>query len=180
LNFEFIYRLHHTSLILTPAQSTGGEVTRNHIQKYLFIGGLKESIRTDVLKATPSSLTEALREASKSELIHKKQNQTKIFAIEDETDDQYEIDLDEEEIAAINNRRMKMGKRPFKKRIFNRSSNTEDIKCYNCNKTGHIARNCNLPQKRRIRAIDEENTQEEDEYERPQPILAIQNGMDFW
>ena len=169
-----------TSLILTPAQSTGGEVTRNHIQKYLFIGGLKESIRTDVLKATPPSLTEALREASKSELIHKKQNQTKIFAIEDELDDQYEIDLDEEEIAAINNRRMKMGKRPFKKRNFNRSSNTEDIKCYNCNKTGHIARNCSLPQKRRIRAIDEENTQEEDEYERPQPILAIQNGMDFW
>jgi Retrotransposon gag protein/Zinc knuckle len=169
-----------TSLILTPTQASGGEVTRNHIQKYLFIGGLKESIRTDVLKATPSSLTEALREASKSELIHKKQNQTKIFAIEDETDDQNEMDLDDEEIAAINNRRMRMGKKPFNKRNFTRNPNPEDIKCYNCNKTGHIARNCKLPQKRRVRAIDEEETQEDEQYESPQPILAIQNGLDFW
>jgi hypothetical protein len=80
-----------SSVTPTATQASGGEVIRNHIQKYLFIGGLKESIRTDVLKATTSSLTEALIEASKYELIQKKQNQTKIFMIEDDMDDNYEV-----------------------------------------------------------------------------------------
>ena len=168
------------SLTLSGSHQEGKELTRNHIQKYLFIGGLRESLRMDVLKTTTTSLAEALKEASKSELIHKKQG--KIFAIEDETDDPPE-DLDEDDIAAINQKRMKMGKRPFKRRPFNRSSNTapDEIKCYNCNKTGHMARNCNAPKARRIRAIDEENDQSDtQDYESPQPISAIQSGLDFW
>ena len=99
------------SLTLTQSQNAGGEAARNHIQKYLFIGGLRESLRLDVLKAKTISLADALKEASKSELIHKKQG--KIFSIEEELEESNEPDLDDEEIAAINHRRMKMGKTPF-------------------------------------------------------------------
>ena len=69
-----------STTMLQGSEQHGGETVRNHIQMYLFIGGLKEPIRTDVLKRGTSSLAEALKEASKSELIHKEQN--KIFYFE--------------------------------------------------------------------------------------------------
>jgi hypothetical protein len=73
---------------------------RNHIQKQLFTGGLKESICVEVLKAQSATLMDSLKEASKVELILKKPvNQ--LFAI-DETEDEHETDLDEDEIMAIN------------------------------------------------------------------------------
>jgi len=166
------------SLTLTQSQNAGGEAARNHIQKYLFIGGLRESLRLDVLKAKTISLADALKEASKSELIHKKQG--KIFSIEEELEESNEPDLDDEEIAAINHRRMKMGKRPFKKRFGNRNMTNEEVKCYNCNRMGHIAKNCNAPRKGQIRAIDDGETTETESMDQPQPIMAIHDQLDFW
>jgi len=166
------------SLTLTQSQNAGGEAARNHIQKYLFIGGLRESLRLDVLKAKTISLADALKEASKSELIHKKQG--KIFSIEEELEESNEPDLDDEEIAAINHRRMKMGKRPFKKRFGNRNTTNEEVKCYNCNRMGHIAKNCNAPRRRQIRAIDDGEATETESMEQPQPIMAIHDQLDFW
>jgi len=166
------------SLTLTQSQNAGGEAARNHIQKYLFIGGLRESLRLDVLKAKTISLADALKEASKSELIHKKQG--KIFSIEEELEESNEPDLDDEEIAAINHRRMKMGKRPFKKRFGNRNTANEEVKCYNCNRMGHIAKNCNAPRRRQIRAIDDGEATETESMDQPQPIMAIHDQLDFW
>ncbi len=166
------------SLTLTQSQNAGGEAARNHIQKYLFIGGLRESLRLDVLKAKTISLADALKEASKSELIHKKQG--KIFSIEEELEESNEPDLDDEEIAAINHRRMKMGKRPFKKRFGNRNTTNEEVKCYNCNRMGHIAKNCNAPRRRQIRAIDDGEATETESMDQPQPIMAIHDQLDFW
>ena len=166
------------SLTLTQSQNAGGEAARNHIQKYLFIGGLRESLRLDVLKAKTISLADALKEASKSELIHKKQG--KIFSIEEELEESNEPDLDDEEIAAINHRRMKMGKRPFKKRFGNRNMTNEEVKCYNCNRMGHIAKNCNAPRRRQIRAIDDGEATETESMDQPQPIMAIHDQLDFW
>jgi hypothetical protein len=79
---------------------------RNHIQKQLFTGGLKESIRLEVLKAQSATLMDCLKEASKVELILKNPA-NRLFAI-DETEDEHETDLDEDEIMAINQRRRKL------------------------------------------------------------------------
>ena len=166
------------SLSLSQSHAAGGEAARNHIQKYLFIGGLRESLRLDVLKTKTITLADALKEASKSELIHKKQG--KIFSIEEELEDGNDPDLDEDEIAAINHRRMRMGKRPLKKRFGNRNATNDEIKCYNCNRMGHIAKNCNAPRRRQIRAIDEVEPNESDNMEAPQPIMAIHDQLDFW
>jgi hypothetical protein len=161
-----------SAVTLANKDQAGGETVRNHMQKYLFIGGLKEPIRTDVLKETTTTLAQALKEASKSELIHKKQG--KIFSLDDDMEENQDLDLDEDEIAAINHRRMRMGKRPFRKR------NPTDIKCYNCNKRGHISKNCTAPRQRNIRAIDENREQPEENVTTSGPILAIQEDLDFW
>ena len=161
-----------STVTLSAKDLPGGEIARNHMQKYLFIGGLREPIRTDVLKEATPTLAAALKEASKSELIHKKHG--KIFSLEEDLEDNHDLDLDEDEIAAINHRRMRMGKRPFRKR------NPADIKCYNCNKRGHISKNCNAPRQRNIRAIDESHEEPEDNATQGGPIFAIQEDLDFW
>jgi len=151
---------------------------RNHMQKYLFIGGLRDSLRTDVLKTTTATLAEALKEASKTELIHKKQP-SKIFAIEDgeETEETF-AELDEEEIMAINQRRQRMGKKLIRRR------DSPNVKCYNCNKMGHIAKNCSMPRRKPIRAIQEEREVEdhpEEEREYIQMLKPASHGnLDFW
>ena len=169
------------SVTLTQSQTAGGDIVREHIQKYLFIGGLRESLRTDVLKVTTSSLADALKEASKSELIHKKQN--KIFSIEDDMEELLEIDLEDDEIMAINQRRKRLGKRLFKRRG-NSTPNptTGEFKCYNCGKAGHMSRECRAPRRpqRSIKAIDETPEEEPEEMEAPTPIMAIQEQLDFW
>ncbi len=67
-----------------PAASnkTTYDEVRNHIQKYLFIGGLRENLRIEVQKTEPTSLAEALKAVSKAELILKKES-SKIFSVDE-------------------------------------------------------------------------------------------------
>jgi hypothetical protein len=161
----------------TTKSAKAFEEARNHIQKYLFVGGLRETLRTDVLKVAPSNLIDAFKEACKSEVIHKRQNSS-VFAIEDIQDNEAPDDLDEEEIAAINQRRFKMGKRPLTRRRFNAA----EVKCYNCNKMGHISKNCTAPRKKPIRAISDDKTEDESNTGHEHPgVNAIQDdSLDFW
>lgn len=151
------------------------EELRNHMQKYLFIGGLKENVRTEVLKSAPTTLSDALKEACKSELIHAKQN-SRIFALEDGSDEHAELDLDEDEIAAINQRRFRMGKKPLAKRRFNAT----EIKCYNCNRMGHISKNCTAPRRKPIRSIQEEQREEEQPEDTAVHAIHEKEDLDFW
>jgi hypothetical protein len=161
---------------------------RNHVQKQLFTGGLKESLRVEVLKAQSATLMDSLKEASKVELILKKPA-NRLFAIDETDDDEHETDLDEDEIMAINQRRKKMGKRPIRGRRNNFSNNgnsnngsNNDIKCYNCNKSGHISKNCTAPRRKPIRSLQDEQRDEENEGRQPASINSIQerNNLDFW
>lgn len=154
------------------------EDLRNHFQKYLFIGGLKETTRMEVLKASPSDLSSSLNEACKSELIYKKQN-SRVFAIEENSDETTELDLDEEEIAAINQRRARMGRKPLVRRKFNPA----EMKCYNCNRMGHIAKNCTAPRRKPIRSIQEDQREEDDQTpsdDRNIHAIHDDQNLDFW
>jgi Retrotransposon gag protein/Zinc knuckle len=157
------------------------EDVRNHLQRYLFIGGLRENLRIEVLKTSPLALVDALKDASKAELIQKRQG-NKIFAIGDDTEEQDHgySDLEEDEIAAINQRRFRMGKKPLMKR-----RNNSDIKCYNCNRMGHISKNCQAPRRKPIRSIQEEqhhSEQPDASHDDDHQVNAIQpgNDLDFW
>jgi len=162
-----------STTMLQGSEQHGGETVRNHIQMYLFIGGLKEPIRTDVLKRGTSSLAEALKEASKSELIHKEQN--KIFYFEEKARAQNpnELDLEDEEIAAINQRRIRMGKKPF------REHNPLKIECYNCNKMGHIAKYCNAPRRWTNKAVKESSQDDQKESDSSDQVLSIAIDLDL-
>jgi hypothetical protein len=153
------------------------------MQKYLFIGGLRENIRTEVLKIAPATLTDALKEASKTELILKKQP-SKIFSLDDNAEaDQGETDLEEDEIMAINQRRFRLGKKPLnRRRPGNYGNNSNEIKCYNCNKMGHISKNCTAPRRKPIRAIQEENNEDNNQTQPDNNINAIRqhDDLDFW
>ncbi len=167
----------------TTSTKTIYDNVRNHIQKYLFIGGLRENLRIEVQKTEPTSLAEALKAAGKTELILKRET-SKIFSVEDNpltptgNDDD---DLDDEEIAALNAWRAKRGKKPMQRR----NTNLQDVKCYNCNKMGHISRNCRAPRKA-VRSMDEQRNNEKQEEDTSQEernyvqSLRDGNNMDFW
>jgi hypothetical protein len=179
--------------MLFPAVPTSQLTTysdlRNHIQKQLFTGGLKESLRVEVLKAQSATLMDSLKEASKVKLILKKPANHRLFAIDETDDDEHETDLDEDEIMAINQRQKRMGKRPIRGQRNNFSGNnngnsnqSNDIKCYNCNKLGHISKNCNAPRRKPIQSIQDEQRDEEDGGRQSEVINLIQerDNLDFW
>jgi hypothetical protein len=74
--FNRLDQIFDEMLISFPAVPTSQLTTyndlRNHIQKQLFTGGLKETLRVEVLKAQSVTLMDSLNEASKVELILKK------------------------------------------------------------------------------------------------------------
>ncbi len=167
----------------TTSTKTIYDNVRNHIQKYLFIGGLRENLRIEVQKTEPTSLAEALKAAGKTELILKRET-SKVFSVEDNPltpTNNDEDDLDDEEIAALNAWRAKRGKKPMQRR----NANLQDVKCYNCNKMGHISRNCRAPRKA-VRSMDEQRHNEKQEEDTSQEernyvqSLREGNSMDFW
>ncbi len=92
--------------------------------------------------------------------------------------------MDNEEIAAINQWRIRLGKKPMSRKRFNPSgSNANEVKCYNCKKMGHIAKNCNAPRQKPIHAINEDLKTEDDRNTTPEShINAIRDAqdLDFW
>lgn len=159
----------------TPAgHKATKDIVRNHIQRYLFIGGLRENIRTEVLKDNGVTLAEALKAASKTELILKRDG-NKIFSVdEDATPGDLDGFLDPEELMAINNWRARKGRKPLQR---------TPMICYNCNKPGHISKNCTAPRKpRKIRSIEEEDKHPADETEDIRQYLQNTeiNSLDFW
>ncbi len=77
-----------------------------------------------------------------------------------------------------------LGKKPMSRKRFNpKGSIANEVKCYNCNKMGHISKNCSAPRHKPIHAINEESKSEDDPIATPEPhINAIRDAqdLDFW
>ena len=142
-----------------------------HVQKNLFISGLREEIKTRVLNDPPSDLRGTKESARKAEFITKNAGYKPIasVAIMDEViaaldmaldispRENDEEELQEEEIAAINNWRRSKGRKPFN-RNFKRRTPFQG-KCHNCDKVGHFARFCREP-KRGVKSLDGERNED--------------------
>jgi len=153
------------------------ESYRLQVHKNLFISGLREDIRTNVLNHPIPDLRTAKEEARRAEFLLSNtkpivSSQTfddlasamdTVMAIEPRENDEEE--LHEDEIAAINNWRIRRGRKPVKwnnrRRNNGYGSNNSGStpfqgKCHNCDKMGHMARNCREPKRaQNIRAIEE-------------------------
>jgi hypothetical protein len=143
-----------------------------HTVKNMFISGLRENLRAAVLNGSITTLKEAKEAAKKAECLQgcEKPKPTmsmweEVSAVMDtviEVEDRGEEDDDfhEEEVAAINNWRIRHRRRPVKwtprRRPFGQPQGPFQGKCHNCDRVGHIARNCKEPRKNTgIRSVDE-------------------------
>ena len=136
------------------------------LKHQLFLAGLREPMRTELMKAGKATLAEAVDHAVELENIYKKDNRT-ISAIAEEVEDVVNVDndqaeLDDDELEMINAIRRRFGKKPFQRR--NNSSNNHNngrrnnhnnsgsrnngsIKCRYCQKMGHMQKECRSRQR---------------------------------
>jgi hypothetical protein len=122
-----------------------------------FLMGVVPSLRTALMQARPANLSEAIKEAMSLELIEKTNGAAKnrianLAELDDE--DLAEIeDLDDVTIKAINMKRSKFGRQPFRRpRQFagsqgrggkgKSSGDKSGLKCRFCNKEGHMQQEC--------------------------------------
>jgi len=146
----------------SEAELARQKTTVTHLQRNIFISCLREELRTEVLRHDTNTLDEAKEQAQRAEFLSSR-NQQKPAAISAiymdelealldqimclEAKDEDEEEIREEEIAAINAYRTRKGRKPirggFRRRISAQTPFTG--KCFNCDKVGHISRNCRQP-----------------------------------
>ena len=168
------------------------EETILHTHKNLFVSGLRENLRAAVLNHPIPTLDEAKEQAKKAECLagaeRPKPTATmweEVASIMDtviEVDNRGDEDDDfhEEEVMAINNWRQRHNRRPVKwtPRRRTQSSGPFTGKCHNCDKTGHIARNCREPRRNLpIRAMDDRPGQGQDPPANPNPTPNPHYGL---
>ena len=142
----------------------GIEAMEMFIKHQLFIAGLREPLRSEVMKEGKATLGEAIDFADELESIYRKNEKT-INALTEYDDNGDAVDggdlvsledLADEELDAINLIRQKNGKKPFFKKKGNYSNgnnfrgksgnyngnSNSSIKCRYCKKPNHMQREC--------------------------------------
>ena len=149
----------HNVNAMTQAQNDaankleGLEDAHEFFMRQLFIAGLRDSIRSEVMKAGHEGLQDTLNVARETETVLEdvEKRTQKVTAIHrDEEDDDENLsqmgDLDEDELEAINQIRTRNGKPPFRRGFRknwvpkNRTKTT--IICRFCKKPGHMQKEC--------------------------------------
>ena len=155
-------------VLANPAAATAAELTKikeegiadmeMFIKHQLFLAGMREPLRTELMKAGKTTLAEAVDYATELENIYRKDGRT-ISAIKEEADedvaaDNDQVELDEEELEMINAIRKRFGKKPFPKKSGNNNynnrrngNNNGNIKCRYCQKMGHMQKVCRSRQR---------------------------------
>jgi hypothetical protein len=131
------------------------------VMNTVFLGGLKEEIRTKVLEHGPTEIRESVKYARELEVIvhDRKTKGSHISSIQDQDEDteqsQYDQDEEEEILNFINNIRARRGKRPFQRNGRGRGGQRGGrngpgnqyngaivVKCRYCQITGHFQKEC--------------------------------------
>jgi len=165
-----------------------------HTCKNMFVSGLRENLRAAVLNNPIPTLKEAKEQAKKAECLQGVERPKptmsmweEVSAVMDtiiEIGDRGEEDEDfhEEEVMAINSWRARNRRRPVRwtprRRYPNAGQGTFQGKCHNCDKVGHIARNCREPKKSQgIKSMDEKNSSTDNHQSPPAPGATSGFGM---
>ncbi len=173
------------------------EETRYYFQLGIFIGGLKDEIKTKLLENNDKvkTLVAARDFAQKMEFILTTRGKTPnlttspIYALEEfrrtleeETDllaegDEESAILEEDAIALLNRYKKHLGRRTFPNRRSTRSNTDSPFpgKCFNCGLTGHVSRSCRKPRKAGVHALDDQFSGEEADDDKPAMLALIKN-----
>lgn len=162
--------------------------TRTHFQKAIFIAGLRDEIKSQILtnedarktllsakKAaqTMEYVDVAKRRTSTNPVLAMKEMEDEIDRIGEEEDVDEEVA--EEEIALINKYRARIGRRPMR-RGGNRGGGVRFTgKCFNCNQPGHRSLDCRQPKRNGVRSVNEDEGQRDHRDEQLSVISPLKN-----
>lgn len=137
---------------LVAAKKEGAEAIERYVKHMMYIAGLKDHLRVKVMEAGKDSISESRNFAVETERIYQRgQENQKLAPIQEDKreEDEPGLDLQEDEIEALNALRALKGRTPFRKRSFSGPQNQgAGKKCRYCKKMGHLQKEC----RSRIRA----------------------------
>ena len=140
----------------------GFEDAFKFIEHQQYLAGLRDPLRTEVMKAGKPNVTESLKYAAELEAIAQKNTLTAltrgIAACQMEDDD--EAGIEEDELEIINAIRRRSGKPPLKsghnfRGHNNNSGNSNNaVTCRYCKKKGHMQKECKKRQRDKAPMVD--------------------------
>jgi len=158
---------------LKAIKKEGIEAMEMYIKHQLFVAGLREPLRSEVMKEGKATLGETVDLADELESIYKKNERTVNAVIAEENEDAVadkEIlnidELDDDELEAINSIRRKAGKKPFFRKNgnnrFNSGNNSNNhsnngnnpMKCRYCKKPNHMQKDCRARRRDKAPMVD--------------------------
>lgn len=147
-----------TNAELIEVKKEGIAAMEMFLKHQLFLAGLREPLRSEVMKEGKATIGEAVDFADELESIYRK-NERSIAVIAEEREDDDVGDLNDEELEAVNAIRKRMGKKPFVKKNYgsggNRTqSNGNGVQCRYCKKIGHMQRECRSRKRDRAPLVD--------------------------